>query len=192
MTKPLMLAALFGATALSAPAHARPMTETDLATMKRLSAPAPSPDGSIIAYQLRETDLEANKGKTDLYMLKLGTNAQPVMFASKPDKNEHDPVFAPDGKGIYYLSNESGSDQIWRYDVASASAVQVSNFKTDVSGFKISPMHPPSHLVVAKKSAGAPIAAASLLHCAWPTPMRRNQPILMSMAHRSNPMKWSI
>lgn len=139
MTKSLMLAALFGATALSAPALARPMTETDLATMKRLSAPAASPDGSMIAYQLRETDLEANKGKTDLYMLKLGTNAPPMMFASKPDKNEHDPVFAPDGKSIYYLSNEGGSDQIWRYDITSASAVQVSNFKTDVSGFKISP-----------------------------------------------------
>jgi dipeptidyl aminopeptidase/acylaminoacyl peptidase len=140
MTKSLMIAALFGATALSVPAVARPMTETDLATMKRLSAPTASPDGSMIAYQLRETDLEANKGRTDLYLLKLGAGAaQPVKFASKPDKNEHDPVFAPDGKSIYYLSNGSGSDQIWRYDIASASAMQVSNFKTDVSGFKISP-----------------------------------------------------
>ena len=140
MTKSLMIAALFGATALSVPVVARPMTETDLATMKRLSAPTASPDGSMIAYQLRETDLEANKGRTDLYLLKLGAGAaQPVKFASKPDKNEHDPVFAPDGKSIYYLSNESASDQIWRYDIASASAMQVSNFKTDVSGFKISP-----------------------------------------------------
>ena len=61
------------------------------------------------------------------------------MFASKPDKNEHDPAFAPDGKSIFYISNESGSDQIWRYDIASATTTQASNFKTDVSGFKISP-----------------------------------------------------
>jgi dipeptidyl aminopeptidase/acylaminoacyl peptidase len=73
-------------------------------------------------------------------MLKLGaTGAQPAMFASRPDKNEHDPAFAPDGKSIFYISNESGSDQIWRYDIASATATQASNFKTDVSGFKISP-----------------------------------------------------
>ncbi|MCX7268392.1 MAG: S9 family peptidase, partial [Sphingomonadales bacterium] len=75
-----------------------------------------------------------------LYILKLGTTgAQPVMFASKPDKNEHDPAFAPDGKSIFYISNESGSDQIWRYDISSATTTQASNFKTDVSGFEISP-----------------------------------------------------
>lgn len=140
MTKTFLIAALVGTSALSVPAQARPMTETDLATMKRLSGAAASPDGTLVAYQLRETDLEANKGKTDLYMLKLGVpNAQPVLFASKPDKNEHDPAFAPNGKSIFYISNESGSDQIWRYDIASGTTMQSSNFKADVSGFKISP-----------------------------------------------------
>ncbi len=140
MNKIFLLAALVGTSALAVPAIARPMTETDLATIKRLSGAAASPDGTMISYQLRETDLEANKGKTDLYMLKLGTpNAQPVIFASKPDKNEHDPAFAPDGKSIFYISNESGSDQIWRYDIASGTATQASNFKTDIGGFKISP-----------------------------------------------------
>ena len=97
MKKTFLLAALLGTSAislggLSTDAVARPMTETDLVMMKRLSAVAASPDGMMLAYQLRETDLEANKGKTDLYMLKLGTTgAQPVMFASRPDKNEHDP-----------------------------------------------------------------------------------------------------
>jgi dipeptidyl aminopeptidase/acylaminoacyl peptidase len=145
MKKTFLIAALLGTSVislggLSTDAFARPMTETDLVMMKRLSAVAASPDGMMVAYQLRETDLEANKGKTDLYMLKLGTTgAQPVMFASRPDKNEHDPAFAPDGKSIFYISNESGSDQIWRYDIASATTTQASNFKTDVSGFKVSP-----------------------------------------------------
>jgi dipeptidyl aminopeptidase/acylaminoacyl peptidase len=145
MKKTFLIATLLGTSvislgALSTDAVARTMTETDLVMIKRLSAVAASPDGMMVAYQLRETDLEANKGKTDLYMLKLSTTgSQPVMFASRPDKNEHDPAFAPDGKSIFYISNESGSDQIWRYDIASATATQASNFKTDVSGFKISP-----------------------------------------------------
>jgi len=139
MRKTILLAAIIGTSALSSAAFARPITETDLATMKRLSGATASPDGTVIAYQLRETDLDANKGKTDLYMLKIGAKPQPMMFASKPDKNEHDPAFAPDGKSIFYISNESGSDQIWRYDIATATTAQASNFKADVSGFKISP-----------------------------------------------------
>ncbi len=140
MKNALLLAVLIGTSSLSAPAFARPMTETDLATLKRLSAPAVSPDGKSVVYQLRETDLEANKGKIDLYMMSLADPAaQPTKFASKADKNEHDPVFAPDGKSIFYLSNESGSDQIWRYDIKARKTTQLSNFKTDVSGFKISP-----------------------------------------------------
>jgi dipeptidyl aminopeptidase/acylaminoacyl peptidase len=139
MRKTIMLAAIIGTSALSSAAFARPMTETDLATMKRLSGATASPDGTVIAYQVRETDLDANKGKTNLYMLKIGANPQPIIFASKPDKNEHDPAFAPDGKSIFYISNESGSDQIWRYDIATATTAQASNFKADVSGFKISP-----------------------------------------------------
>jgi dipeptidyl aminopeptidase/acylaminoacyl peptidase len=142
MQKTLMLtvAALALGTALSPPTSARPMTETDLVTMKRLAAPALSPDGKLAVYQLRETDMEANKGRTDLYLLTVDDKtAAPIKIASKPDKNEHDPVFAPDGTAIYYISDESGSDQIWRYTLSTKTTSQVSNFKTDVGGFKIAP-----------------------------------------------------
>lgn len=141
MQKSLLLAAAATlALSFNSVAVARPMTETDLATMKRLSAPVASPDGKLVAYQMRETDLAANKGLTDLYLLKLDdAAAAPVKIASKPDKNETSPAFSPDGSSIFYLSNESGKTQIWRYDVKSGQAAQASDFKTDVSGFKISP-----------------------------------------------------
>ncbi len=139
MTKYALLAAAAATLAFSNPAFARPMTATDLASMKRLAAPALSPDGKMAVYQLRETDLEANKGRTDLYLMQVDGNAVPVRIASKPDKNEHDPAFSPDGKSVWYISNESGSDQLWHYDLASKTASQVSNFKTDVGGFKLSP-----------------------------------------------------
>lgn len=134
------LALLALSTALSTPASARPMTETDLATLKRLAAPAVSPDGKLAAYQLQETDLSANRRRSDIWLVATGDAAAvPQKIASKPDRNEHSPAFAPDGKSIWYISNESGSDQLWRHDLATGESRQVSAFKTDVAGFKLSP-----------------------------------------------------
>jgi dipeptidyl aminopeptidase/acylaminoacyl peptidase len=132
------LAALTIATA--SPALARPMTETDLATMKRLSSPTASADGSIIVYQLQETDLAANKRRSDLWMVRTDSKASDGQkIASKLEFSEHSPAITSDGKFVYYISNENGSDQIWRYDVSSGTAAQLSKFKTDVGGFKLSP-----------------------------------------------------
>jgi dipeptidyl aminopeptidase/acylaminoacyl peptidase len=134
----LSLAAL--AIACASPALARPMTESDLATMKRLAAPAVSPDGKMTAYQLQETDLTANKRRADLYLIKNDDlEPKPMKIASKPEFSEHSPAFSPDGAHIYYISNESGSDQLWRFNAVSNKIARVSDFKTDIAGFKLSP-----------------------------------------------------
>ena len=129
------LAAIQGSAALS-----RPMTATDLATMRRLAAPSVSPDGRWAVYQLRETDLEANRGRTDLWLLDLrAKGARPVKIASAADKNEHDPRFSSDGRWIYYLSNASGSDQLWRVAVPGGTPEQVTTLATDIAGYSIAP-----------------------------------------------------
>jgi dipeptidyl aminopeptidase/acylaminoacyl peptidase len=129
------------AIAAADPALARPMTETDLATMKRLAAPTASADGSIIVYQMQETDLGANKRRSDLWMIRTDVKpgGTPQSIASKPGFNETSPAFAPDGRHIYYLSNESGSNQLWRFDIQSGATTQLSTFKTDIAGFKVAP-----------------------------------------------------
>ena len=144
MQKHLLFAATAAIVCLATPAAissalARPMTETDLATLKRLSAPAASPDGKWVVYQLRETDLDANKGRTDIWLLDLTRpGAEPIKLLASADKNESAPVFSADSQWIYFLSDQSGSSQIWRLR-RGQKAMQVSAFKTDVAGFKISP-----------------------------------------------------
>ncbi len=116
-----LLQAGLGALALAqsalavAPASARPFTPSDMVGLRRVSAPAVSPDGQWLAYQLRVTDLAGNRGRTDLYLLDLSqAGAAPRMIASVADKNESAPAFSADGKSLYYLSNQSGDDQLWR------------------------------------------------------------------------------
>jgi len=137
--KKLLLAALCAALVPSA-LPARPMSATDLATMRRLAAPTASPDGRWAAYQLRETDLAANKGLNDLWLLDLRTpGAQPVRIASAADKSEHDPHFSGDGKYLYFLSNASGSEQLWRVALAGGAPEQLTRLAADIGGYALSP-----------------------------------------------------
>ena len=137
-----LLAAGLAALALaSAPAaFARPMTATDLATMRRLAAPTVSPDGRWAAWQLSETDLEANRRRTDLWLLDLGgADAQPVRIASSAEHNEHDPRFSPDGSALYFLSGASGSEQLWRVALPAGTPERVSDLAADIAGYAIAP-----------------------------------------------------
>ncbi|MFM7432614.1 MAG: hypothetical protein ACKO3O_03875, partial [Gammaproteobacteria bacterium] len=45
-------------------ALAAPFTAQDLNTLARVSDPQVSPDGRYVVYTLRETDMEANRGRT--------------------------------------------------------------------------------------------------------------------------------
>jgi dipeptidyl aminopeptidase/acylaminoacyl peptidase len=139
--KKLLLAGLaLLALAPASAAFARPITATDLATMRRLAAPAVSPDGNWAVYQLSETDLTANRRRTDLFLLDLRSpGAEPVRIASASEHNEHDPRFSADGRWLYYLSNASGSDQIWRVALPGGSPEKVTDLATDVAGFAIAP-----------------------------------------------------
>src|ERR1043165_1324797 len=127
--KKLLLAGLSALALAQAPAaFARPMTATDLATLRRMGAPAVSPDGNWAVYSLSETDLAANRRRTDLFLLDLrSAGAQPVKIASAPNFNEHDARFSADGRWLYYLSNASGSDQIWRVQLPSGTPEKVTD-----------------------------------------------------------------
>ena len=125
-------------------AAARPMTAEDLATLKRLGAPDVSPDEKWAAFQVTETEPETYKRSTAIYLLDLYTpNATPIRVADKADASEHSPAFSKDSKALYYLSDASGSEQLWRIEVSprgqEGEPVQASNLKADIAGFKLSP-----------------------------------------------------
>lgn len=136
----LLLTSAIALAALSSPALARPMTEVDLATLKRVAAPVASPDGRWVVFQQTDTEPGTYKRSTGLWLVdRNAKEAKPVQIADTPGKSETSPAFAPDGS-LYFLSNASGSDQVWRVDLAArTAATQVTDAKAEVAGFKISP-----------------------------------------------------
>src|SRR5258708_3676958 len=71
-------AATLSPAAATAAGAQTPLTVEDLVRLKRISDPQVSPDGRYVAFVLRDTDIEADKGRTDLWLLDLrARNPQP-------------------------------------------------------------------------------------------------------------------
>jgi dipeptidyl aminopeptidase/acylaminoacyl peptidase len=117
--------------------------------MDRLSDPQVSPDGKWIVFVLRETDLEANKGRTDLWLVRTdGTGLRRLTSHPEGDSN---PRWTPDGPpkagmlkagaagSVWFISTRSDSSQVWRIRVDGGEARQVTDLPLDVGNLLVSP-----------------------------------------------------
>jgi dipeptidyl aminopeptidase/acylaminoacyl peptidase len=66
------LAGLAGAAQPPAAEPTLPFTVQDMVRMERISEVAVAPDGKRVAYTQRTTDMEANKGRTGVWLLDTG------------------------------------------------------------------------------------------------------------------------
>src|SRR5580700_8847121 len=140
LTLSLLLATTAGiAESAAAQGTSQAFTVDDLVRLKRLSDPQVSPDGRYVVYVLRETDIDANKGRTDLWLLDLAQkDAQPQRLTSDP-ANDMSPHWAPDNHTVYFLSTRGGSSQVWRIRIDGGEATRVTNYPVDVGALKVSP-----------------------------------------------------
>jgi dipeptidyl aminopeptidase/acylaminoacyl peptidase len=129
--------ALIGVALATAPASAKGLTVDDMLAMQRVGDPQVSPDGKLVAFSVRDTDMEANKGRYDIWLVGTdGTN--PRRLTSHPD-NDTEARWSPDGRQLYFMSTRSGSSQVWRIAIAGGEAEQVTKLPIDLNGFTLFP-----------------------------------------------------
>jgi len=149
-SRPLLAAALLALAALLAPgsgwAGERPFGVRDLVSLERASDPAPSPDGREVVLVVRSTDLEANRGRTHLWLLRADGGGAPRRLTDGPD-GESSPRWSPDGRALYFLSTRAGSQQVWRLRLDGGEAERVTSLPLDVGSYALS--RDGSRLVVA-------------------------------------------
>jgi dipeptidyl aminopeptidase/acylaminoacyl peptidase len=130
-------ALLLLAVAAVAPAADRaPFTAHDLVSLERVSDPRLSPDGRYVAYQLRETDLAANKGVHGVWLLDLSQKGSAPRRLTTRGSESNTPRWSADGR-LYFLSTRSGSQQLWRLDLRGGEAEPVTQFPLDVGSYRL-------------------------------------------------------
>ena len=125
--------------ALAMPAAAAPhgLTIDDMLAMHRVSDPHVSPDGKWVAFAVRDTDVAANKGRTDVWLAAVDGGSLEHLTTNQA--NDADPAWSRDGRWVYFLSQRSGSAQVWRIHPGGGEAEQVTKLPVDVNGFKVFP-----------------------------------------------------
>jgi len=114
-----------------------PFSVHDMLAMDRIGDPQVSPDGKWVVFTLRRTDLEANKGRTDLWLV--GTDGKGLRRLTSHEAGDFNPRWSSCGKYVLFLSSRSGSSQVWSIRADGGEATQVTDLPLDVGNLIVSP-----------------------------------------------------
>jgi dipeptidyl aminopeptidase/acylaminoacyl peptidase len=133
-----LFASLNLATAGAIPAgQTHPFSVRDMLAMDRVSDPQVSPNAMHIVFVLQETDLDANRGRTDLWLV--GADGTRLRRLTSHPENDSNPRWAPDSDSVWFLSKRSGSSQLWRIRTDGGEAQQFTDLSLDVANLVVSP-----------------------------------------------------
>jgi len=114
-------------------------TAEDLVMLKRVSDPQVSPDGRYVAFVQRETDMDANRGRTSLWLQELDHQGAVPRRLTDALAGDSSPRWAPDSSTLYFISTRSGSTQVWRLRLTSDVPQRVTDYPLDVGSLKVAP-----------------------------------------------------
>ena len=107
-----------------------------LLRIPRVSEPKVSPDGKLVAFAVTTPDVERNTKPKQIWVVPV-QGGVPIALTHTGEDNER-PEWTPDSKSILYVSDRSGSSQVWIMDAEGRSARQVTNLSTEASGELVS------------------------------------------------------
>ena len=106
----------------------RPITFADFAAVKAASDPQPSPDGRMVLYAVRTTDVTANRRTTATWLVP--SNGGEARQFPGADVNAAEARWSPDGKWVAYTAG----GQLWLTDVRGGAPRQLTKLDGGASG----------------------------------------------------------
>src|SRR5262245_33390288 len=113
-----------------------PFSVEDMLAMDRISDPQVSPDGKRVLFNVRVTDLAANKGRTDLWTI--GVDGSGLARLTDHEATDTNGRWLGDGS-VVFLSSRGGSMQVWQVASGGGEAKQLTKLPLDVSNMAVFP-----------------------------------------------------
>ena len=113
------------------------MTPELLHSFGRVGSVVVSPDKTHILYQVTYVSIDQNKTNSELFIMKSdGTDKKQLTITNTQETN---PQWIDNGRKIAFLSNETGTSQIWTINPDGGGMTRVSDLKEGIEGFAYSP-----------------------------------------------------
>ena len=140
-----------------------PLARSECGNGPRRTGLRSPPDASPLLYTVTWYNMQENRGVTAIYVRDAasGEVAQLTDFSS----NNSDPKWNADGSKIYFLSDRSGSSQIWEMAADGQNPRQLSKLDKDIEGFGVNPAGDKVFYVQAYRS---PTASRPTSTRTWP------------------------
>ncbi len=135
--KSALAVALVAVLPAAAIAEPHPFNVNDLVMMDRVSDPSLSPDGRQIAFSVRETDYDANKGRNSIWLAPAGGGAPKRL--TDANLGAAGARWSADGSSLYFLAPKDGVGQVWQIDAKGGAPRQITWMPLDVNNFRLSP-----------------------------------------------------
>ncbi|MCL2497309.1 MAG: S9 family peptidase, partial [Symbiobacteriaceae bacterium] len=115
-----------------------PITVDDLTALRGVGGATFSPDGTKLAYVVSQMMEGDNGYRSSLWLWEEGGSKQ-LSNGLLPTTRDTSPRWAPDGKGIAFLSNRGGSSQVWLLQLAGGEAKPLTSAPRGITSFHWAP-----------------------------------------------------
>ncbi|HJU43519.1 MAG TPA: S9 family peptidase [Vicinamibacterales bacterium] len=112
-------------------------TIDDLINLKRVAAPAVSPDGQHVAFTIRETNWDENAYETEIWIGDAATGQSRQVTNAR--KSSMQPAWSPDRHSIAFVSDRDGKRQLYRIAVRGGEAERLTSTEEGVGSFAFAP-----------------------------------------------------
>ncbi len=128
-----------GAVAAQTAAPATAWTPELAMRYRAIQGLAISPDGSLVAYGVREPVMDGEKSEYLTHLWVAAADGSGSRQFTRGDKSAGSPAFSPDGRYLAFTSSRSGTNQVWVIAVNGGEAEQVTTAEAGVSSYAWSP-----------------------------------------------------